>query len=147
MAGEARESGLSFFLDRGLGSKVVPRALREAGWLLETMDERYGKDDSQRIEDVQWIEEATIRGDVLLCKDLAITRNLVEARVIFMSGARVFALANAAMTGQDMADVFLANEARIVHAARRVTEPFVFAVGRDGLRRSRVRYPERGSDL
>ncbi|MEU4834917.1 hypothetical protein [Streptosporangium sp. NPDC023615] len=80
VAGEAGESGLTFFLDRGLGSKIVPNALREAGWFLETMDERYGKDDSQRIDDVQWIEEATIRGDILLCKDLAITRNLVEAR-------------------------------------------------------------------
>ncbi|MBB2915497.1 hypothetical protein FHS43_006818 [Streptosporangium becharense] len=105
MAGEARESGLTFFLDRGLGSKIVPNALREAGWLLETMDERYGKDDSQRIEDVQWIEEATIRGDILLCKDLAITRNPVEARVIFMSGARIFAIANASVVGRDMADI------------------------------------------
>lgn len=147
MGGEARESGLTFFLDRGLGSKIVPNALREAGWLLETMDERYGKNDSQRIEDVQWIEEATIRGDILLCKDLAITRNLVEARVIFMSGARIFAIANASVVGRDMADIFLANEARIVQAAQRVTEPFVFAVGRDGLRRTRVRYPDQGPDL
>ncbi|MFI7641037.1 hypothetical protein [Nonomuraea sp. NPDC049400] len=145
MAGEAQDSGLSFFLDRGLGSRIVPNALREAGWVLETMYERYGKDDSQRIADVQWIEEATIRGDVLLCKDLAITRNLVEARVIYMSGARIFALAHAGVVGREMAAIFLANEANIVHAAQRVTEPFVFAVGRDGLRRSRLRYPVAGS--
>jgi uncharacterized protein (DUF433 family) len=29
-------------LDRGLGSRIVPQALRQAGWTLETMDERYG---------------------------------------------------------------------------------------------------------
>ena len=40
MAEEAAASGLRFFLDRGLGSVVVPRALRAAGWSLETMDER-----------------------------------------------------------------------------------------------------------
>ena len=44
MAGEAAASGLHFFLDRGLGAFVVPRALRAAGWMLETMDERYGAD-------------------------------------------------------------------------------------------------------
>jgi uncharacterized hydantoinase/oxoprolinase family protein len=53
MAGEAAESGLRFFLDRGLGAYVVPSALREAGWMLETMDERYGTDQSQNIQDTQ----------------------------------------------------------------------------------------------
>jgi PIN like domain len=72
MAGEAAVSGLRFFLDRGLGSIVVPGALRAAGWSRETMDERYGARQSQNIQDTQWIEEATLAGDVLLCKDLAI---------------------------------------------------------------------------
>jgi hypothetical protein len=40
-----------------------------AGWLLETMDERYGAGRSQNIQDTQWIEEATLAGDVLLGKD------------------------------------------------------------------------------
>nr|WP_239514551.1 hypothetical protein [Streptosporangium sp. 'caverna'] len=125
----------------------MPNALREAGWVLETMDERYGKDESQRIADTQWIEEATIRGDVLLCKDLAITHNLVEARVIYMSGARIFALAKADVVGKEMAELFLVNEARIIDTLKRVTEPFVFAVSRNGLRRTRVRYPVSGADL
>ncbi|MFI7104776.1 hypothetical protein ACIBK9_00555 [Nonomuraea sp. NPDC050227] len=145
MTDDARASGFTFFLDRGLGSRIVPQALREAGWVLETMDERYGADASQRIADVQWIEEATIRGDILLCKDLAITRNLVEARVIYTSGARIFALANARMVGKEMAAAFLGNEAQIVHVVRRVIEPFVFAVGHEGLRRARLRYPVDGA--
>ncbi|WP_084960881.1 hypothetical protein [Thermoactinospora rubra] len=67
--------------------------------------------------------------------------------MIYMSGARIFALANAGVVGTEMAEIFLLNEAKIVHAARRVTEPFVFAVGRDGLRRTRVRYPIEGMDF
>ena len=42
------------------------RALRAGGWMLETMDERYGADQSQSVRDTQWIEEATLAGDVLL---------------------------------------------------------------------------------
>ncbi|MET7458916.1 hypothetical protein [Nonomuraea sp. NPDC005501] len=125
----------------------MPNALRAAGWILETMDERYGKEKSQQIEDVRWIEEATLRGDILLCKDLAIARNPIEARVIYMSGARAFALANASAVGREMANIFLANEAKIIHMAQRVAGPFVFAVGIEGLRRTRVRYPIEGSDL
>jgi hypothetical protein len=88
MAGEAAASGLRFFLDRGLGAVVVPRALRAAGWTLETMDERYGTDQSQNIQDTQWIEEATLAGDVLLCKDLAIAQNPLEAQAVYMTSAR-----------------------------------------------------------
>jgi hypothetical protein len=35
------------------------------------MDERYGKAESQAIEDTKWIEEAALAGDILLCKDLS----------------------------------------------------------------------------
>ena len=89
MVAEAGRSGLRFFLDRGLGSRIVPQTLRDAGWALETMDERYGKDGSQHVQDTQWIEEATLAGDDLLGKDLAIARNPLEAQVIYMSSARV----------------------------------------------------------
>ncbi len=46
------------------------------------MDERYGKASSQGIQgiqDTQWIEEASLAGDVLLCKELAIAHNALEA--------------------------------------------------------------------
>jgi PIN like domain len=103
MAGEAAASGLHFFLDRGLGAVVVPGAQRAAGWMLETMDERYGANQSQNIQDTQWIEEATLAGDVLLCKDLAIAQNLLEAQAIYMTSARAFALSNATIAGTTMA--------------------------------------------
>jgi PIN like domain len=142
MAGEAAESGLRFFLDRGLGAYVVPRALRTAGWTLETMDERYGADQSQNIQDTQWIEEATLAGDVLLCKDLAIAQNPLEAQVVYMTGARVFGLSNASITGPMMARWYLDNETRIVRAALRAAGPYVMAVNPAyGLRRAKLAYP------
>ena len=49
------------------------------------MDERYGKADSQKIQDRHWIEEAALAGDVLLCKDLAIAHNPLEAQVVYMT--------------------------------------------------------------
>lgn len=142
MAGEAAASGLRFFLDRGLGSLIVPGALRQAGWTLETMDERYGADHSQGIQDTQWIEEATLIGDVLLCKDLAIARNALEAQVVYMTSARVFALSNASLAGPVMAQWYLDNEARIVAAALRAPGPYVMAVNPSyGLRRAKLGYP------
>lgn len=142
MAGEAVASGTRFFLDRGLGSIVVPRALRAAGWTLETMDERYGANQSQRIQDTQWIEEATLAGDILLCKDLAIAQNPLEAQAIYMNSARVFALSNAAITGPTMAQWYLDNEAKIVRTSLRAKGPYVMAVNPTyGLRRVKLGYP------
>ena len=147
MAGEARSSGFTFFTDRGLGSRIVPASLRKAGWMLETMDERYGKDGSQRVADVQWIEDGSSRGDIWRCQDLQLAPNPLEARLTYMSGARVFGLAKADVSGPDMALWLLSNEGRIVDYAKRVTEPFVFAVGPARLRRVQIKYPITGSDL
>jgi PIN like domain len=142
MAGDAATSGLRFFLDRGLGSVVVPRALRAAGWALETMDERYGTDRSQNIQDTQWIEEATVAGDVLLCKDLAIAQNPLEAQAVYMTSARVFALSNAAISGTTMAQWYVGNETKIVKTGLRAKGPYVMAVNPSyGLRRVRLAYP------
>ena len=70
-----------------------------------------------------WIEEATLAGDVLLCKDLAIAKNPLEAQVVYMTSARVFGLSNASITGPMMAQWYLDNEARIVRAALGSSQP------------------------
>jgi hypothetical protein len=128
MPGRRAEPVLRFFLDRGLGSLIVPRALRAAGWILETMDERYGVQESQRISDTQWIEEATENGDVLLSKDLRIAKNPLEAAVVDRVSARAFGLARRDVDGAAMASRFLGNEAAIFQMARRATGPFVVSV-------------------
>ena len=106
------------------------------------MDERYGKAGSQHIQDTQWIEEASLAGDVLLCKDLAIAHNALEAQVVYMTSARVFALSNASLAGPAMAQWFIDNEAKIVAAAVRASGPYVMSVNPSyGLRRVKLAYP------
>ncbi|GAA0995881.1 hypothetical protein GCM10009555_090750 [Acrocarpospora macrocephala] len=115
--------------------------LRAEGWQLETMDERYGKSDSQRIPDTQWIEEATLNGDVIMCKDLRIAHNELEAQVVYMSAARVFGLSNRQITGPEMARSFLSHEPAIIAAAR-ADGPYVMAVHlTHKLRRISLNYP------
>ena len=132
---------LRFFLDRGLGAHIVPDALRARGWVLTTMDERYGADRSQRIEDEQWISEATNRGEVLLCKDRAIARGPVEARAVYMHDARVFTLARANLPGPEMVALFLAAEQRLARMASRAKGPYVVSISPNGLQRLRIAYP------
>jgi len=142
---QAAEPSLRFFLDRGLGAFIVPTALRAAGWVLETMDERYGKQESQNISDVRWIEEATNNGDILLCKDLRIAKNPLEAEVIDRVAARAFGLKNRNVAGQTMVAHLLENQGAIFQMALRAEGPYVVAVDASDaarpLRRLRLNRP------
>ncbi len=135
LAPDVTMPALRFFVDRSLGSHIVPDALRVAGWMLETMDERYGNDASQFIQDIQWIEEAAERGDVMLCKDLRVATNPLEADAVHRVSARVFGLARRDVDGPTMARCFLDNEQRIFRMARRAEGPYVVSVSGNGLRR------------
>lgn len=109
------------------------------------MDERYSKTRSQEIKDTQWIEEATLAGDVLLCKDLTIARNALEAQVIYVSGAGIRLVQRAPCGGSHwavMAQCYLDAEAKIVEMATRASGPYVMSVNAaTGLRRIRLAYP------
>ena len=129
-----------FFMDRGLGSLLVPDGLRAAGWQVVTMDERYGPRRSQGVSDVDWIRDASQRGECLLTKDAAVASRPAEAEAIYMNDSRVFALARANVIGPTMLMWFLANE-RAIHRMTRAKPPFVMAVGPDRLRRKRLAYP------
>jgi hypothetical protein len=58
-----------FFLDRSLGRKAVPEALRADGWDVITLAEHYGIPADENIADTEWIEEAAQRGWAILMKD------------------------------------------------------------------------------
>jgi len=133
--------GLTFFIDRGIGSRIVPNALRAAGWTLVTMDELYGTLESQRTDDVDWIAEAADRGEVSICKDTAVASNPEEAQTIYMHAARVFAFANKHLTGQQMADLLLRWQSEIWSISERAAGPYVFAISDHRPHRRRLRYP------
>ena len=66
------------FLDRSLGSVQVPTMLRAAGLHLTTLAERYGPEHAQFVSDVEWLEEAGRRGEVVFMKDSHIYSNKLE---------------------------------------------------------------------
>jgi hypothetical protein len=62
------EQQLRFFLDRSLGRKAVPQALRAAGWELVTLAEHYGMPTDEQVADTEWIEEAAKLGWPILIR-------------------------------------------------------------------------------
>ena len=122
-----------FFIDRGIGGKYVPEGLRERGWEVVTMNERFGQRVAEGLDDPDWIADATARGEVCLCKDAAIARKPVEAAAVRAAGARVFALTNANITGTTQLEWILRNEARILRRADQ-PGPYVYGIYADDVR-------------
>ena len=70
----------TFFVDRSLGSGLVPDALRQENERVVVHDEQFGDQDTP---DVVWLKEAGARRWVVLTKDARIRTNvLAVARAV-----------------------------------------------------------------
>lgn len=116
---------LTFFVDRSLGRHDVPAVFTDAGYRVVHMTELYPDGADQEVPDDQWIEEVAEHDWVALTKDAAIVRDHQEA--LRRSALRVFALTNANLTGEEMAERFRINLSRITQRARK-RGPFIDSV-------------------
>lgn len=124
---------LRFFTDRSLGDHEVPRTLRDAGWHVVSMRERYGSVTAQALADIDWIRDAAAEGEILLTGDKAIAKRPIEARTVIAASARVFALGTNQLTGPQKARRLLDHEAAILRRAAG-PGPFVISVTGRGLK-------------
>jgi PIN like domain len=69
---------LVFFVDRSLGRRVIPDALRGAGARVELHDDHF----SQDAQDQVWLAEAGKRGWVVLTKDKHLRYRAVETNAL-----------------------------------------------------------------
>jgi hypothetical protein len=76
------EQPLRFFLDRSLGRKAVPEALRAEGWDVITLAEHYGMPADEQVADTDWIEEAAQREWPILMKDKRIRHRQAEITAV-----------------------------------------------------------------
>jgi hypothetical protein len=123
-----------FFIDRSLGRRIVPNALREAGVTVHTMADVYGEMVGQRLRDETWLFDAGRRGWVVLMKDDAIRRRPAEREALVAAGVRAFCLTNAQLRGADQARRLVANLDRILRQAA-TPGPYIYGVYENRLRR------------
>jgi len=119
-----------FFVDRSLGRRIVPEALRNLGAVVHTMADVYPGGEDELVPDVRWIRDADSAGWVALTKDERITRDADSQEVLVRSRLRVFAIANQHLTGAEMVEYLTTNINRIYLRSRK-RGPFVDVVYRD----------------
>lgn len=115
---------VTFFVDRSLGSRFVPDALRAAGARVEIHDAHFSLD----AEDVDWLSTAGARGWVVLSKVEAIRRRSHEIETLRRANVRAFLLTSAKLNGEQMAMLFSRLALKMARLAVNTSAPFVFAV-------------------
>lgn len=123
-----------FFVDRSLGRRAVPEALRAGGWDLITLAEHYGMPADERVADIEWIEEAARRGWPILMKDKRIRHRQAESAAVVQHKARCFVITRGDLPSADMVHRFINNETAILVAAAQ-TGPYIYSVQTDRLSR------------
>jgi hypothetical protein len=122
-------AGLPVFLDRSVGTKKIAFALRELGVDVETIHDRYGGE-SVRIQDTQWIEEATADGRVLIGADKRIRYKSLERLAICRHKARCFTFPRGDLTAEEMVRRIALHLTEMTQLAQR-PGPYVVHLGHD----------------
>jgi hypothetical protein len=123
-----------FFLDRSLGRKAVPEALRADGWDVITLAEHYGIPADEQVADTDWIEEAAKHGWPILMKDKRIRYRRAEITAVADHKARCFVITRGDLASADMAQRFITNKAAILAAAAG-PGPYIYSVQTDRISR------------
>lgn len=93
----------------------------------------YGEELAEE-DDVEWIEEVTDLGLVILTKDKKIRRTEAEKEAVRRCGAKMFCLPTGKLTGPQMAERFVHHRHRIIQHSRK-DGPFIYSVYPDRLDR------------
>lgn len=117
-----------FFVDRCLGGKKVPEALRNAGITVEFHDDHFPKEAT----DTEWIPKVGEKGWIILTKDIQIGKRSLEKIAVANAGIKMFVLATKNMAGDDMATTFVKAIKSMQDFARNNSAPFIAKVYRDG---------------
>lgn len=126
-----------FFVDRSLGRRLVPQALRDRGLVVHTMAEVYGEQVGQGLPDETWLADIGARGWIVLSKDERIRQRPAEVAAVRRHAVRMFCLTNAGLTGARQAERFAGNaDAMLRHAT--APGPWIYGVYESGVRRLRL---------
>ena len=121
------------YVDRSLGQRIVPEALRSLGFVVHTEVSVFGLVE-EGVPDTIWLERAGGEGWVVLTKDSRIRYRAAEMAALAGGGVRAFVLAAGNLSAAEQAARFTAN-ARSITRACQEAGPFVYAVHADRIAR------------
>ena len=119
---------LVIFVDRSLGRRIIPDALRAAGAQVELHDDHFLQDAKDQV----WLAEAGKRGWVVLTKDKHLRYRAVETNALMSAKVRAFVLtARGDLSGAEIGQIFVKAMPAIKKLCATTPPPFIARVSRD----------------
>lgn len=119
---------LVFFIDQGLGNKIIATALRIEGLQVEVHSDHF----AEIAPDVEWLTEVGKRGWVVLTKDHALNRRTAELTAHINARVRTFVFVNSNLPGVQVAQIMVAVLPQMLRFATHEPGPFVVRIYKDG---------------
>jgi len=123
-----------FLLDRNLGTRIVPEALRGAGWSVRTLADVYGEAPGQHTQDEEWLAYAGLHKLRVLMLDKKIRYHQLELDALVRHRVIAFCLTSGNLDGPTQARRFLDNESRIMRLSDE-SGPAMHMISSAGMRR------------
>jgi predicted nuclease of predicted toxin-antitoxin system len=118
-----------FFVDRSLGRRVIPNALREAGAKVVLHDDHFRQDEKDQV----WLAEAGQRGWIVLTKDKHIRSRALERNALMSARVRAFVLTSRGdLSGPEIGQIFAKALPAMIKLCSTNSGPFLAHVRRDG---------------
>jgi hypothetical protein len=121
-------SGLVWFVDRCVGARQVPEALRAVGARVEVHDDHFARDAPDEV----WLPEVGRRGWVVLTRDARIRWRPAERLAFERAGVGVFVVTAGQMTGPDLAALVARLLPRMTRLVERLARPFLVTISASG---------------
>ena len=119
---------LVFFVDRSLGRKIIPTALRKTGEEVRVHDEHFPQDTRDEV----WLGDVGKRGWVVLTKDKHIRYRAIEVHALRAANVRAFVLAaRGDLSGPEVGQIFVKTLPAMKKLCATTAPPFIAVVSRD----------------
>jgi predicted nuclease of predicted toxin-antitoxin system len=119
---------LVFFVDKCLGLKTVPDALRAIGENVELKTDHFDQD----ADDATWVTEVGARGWIILSADKNLRHNHIEIVALLKSNTHSFLLTSGNYSGREMAHAFVAAMPQIKGIISTIAPPAICTVSKAG---------------
>ncbi|OGI48359.1 MAG: hypothetical protein A2151_03965 [Candidatus Muproteobacteria bacterium RBG_16_65_34] len=116
-----------FFVDRSLGRKAVPEALRAAGARVEVHDDHL----PQNAKDEDWLAYIGERNWVALTQDARIRHHELEFKALLRAKVRTFVLTAKGLRGEENAAIIVNALPAMLHILAKHPGPFVARIARN----------------
>jgi PIN like domain len=125
---ETKQPKPTFFIDRNIGTQIVPNAIRELGYSVVTHDEVFPQD----TKDIEWLSVVGKHRWPIISLDRNITTNLAEIQALITARVHAFFVNIRSPNGPKVAKSVVAAIPAIIQIVQREQPPLIATIDING---------------